>query len=54
MASNPCQGMDPSFPFVVPAACVSAAETAQPDGLAAFVGVVARQLAQVLGWMLGV
>jgi hypothetical protein len=46
-----CQGMDPSLPFVVPAAFVSAAWAAQPDGLVASVGVVARQLAQVLGWM---
>jgi hypothetical protein len=51
VASVYCQASNPSRPFVVPAAFVSAAWAPQPDGLGAFVGIVAGQLAQVLGRM---
>jgi len=40
-----------SLPLMVPAAIMDTAWAAQPDGLLASVGKVARQLAQILCWM---
>jgi len=51
VASVLCQERNFGLPLMVPAALMNAAWAAQPDLLAAFVGEIGRQLAQIEGRM---